>query len=86
MKFTPYPVLLATGGLMLATVLFAQTDASVALLQSGAASLDKDVSSLTAKTRSARPEASRTMFADTVHAVAAPVASADGKEAGVSQN
>jgi hypothetical protein len=52
MKFNPYAVLLTAGALMLATVVFAQTRTSVALLQAGATSVDKDVSSLAAKTLS----------------------------------
>jgi hypothetical protein len=50
MKFNPYAALLTTGVLMLATVLFAQTRSSVALLKAGAASVDKDVSSFAART------------------------------------
>jgi hypothetical protein len=52
MKFNPYAVLLTAGALMLATVVFAQTRTSVALLKVGATSVDKDVSSLAAKTLS----------------------------------
>ena len=48
MKFNPYAALLTTGVLMLATVVFAQTRSSVALLKAGAASVDKDVSSFAA--------------------------------------
>ena len=48
MKFNPYAALLTTGVLMLATVLFAQTRSSVALLKAGAVSVDKDVSSFAA--------------------------------------
>ncbi|HEV7448263.1 MAG TPA: hypothetical protein VGO18_37195 [Steroidobacteraceae bacterium] len=54
MKFNPYAALLTTGVLMLATVLFAQTRSSVALLKVGAASVDRDVSSFAAKTLSSR--------------------------------
>jgi hypothetical protein len=52
MKFNPYAALLTTGVLMLATVVFAQTRSSVALLKAGAASVDKDVSSFAARTLS----------------------------------
>ena len=45
MKFNPYAVLLATGALMLATVLMAQVGMNVSLLRDGAASVDKDVAS-----------------------------------------
>ena len=34
MKFNPYPVLLTTGALMMATVVFAQTGPTVSLLKS----------------------------------------------------
>ena len=37
MKFNPYPVLLTTGALMMATVVFAQTGPTVSLLKSKAA-------------------------------------------------
>lgn len=50
MKFYPYRLLLTTAALMLATVVFAQTGSSIALLKAGAASVDRDVSSLAAKT------------------------------------
>jgi hypothetical protein len=50
MKFNPYVALITTGVLMLATVVFAQTRSSVALLKAGVASVDKDVSSFAAKT------------------------------------
>ena len=50
MKFNPYAVLLTTGALMLATVVFAQTGASIALLKAGATSVDRDVSSFAART------------------------------------
>jgi hypothetical protein len=53
MKFNPYAVLLTTGALMLATVLFAQLGTSMSLLKAGAESVDADVSSLAAKTASA---------------------------------
>jgi hypothetical protein len=52
MKFNPYAVLLTTGALMLATVVFAQTRTSVALLKAGATSVDRDVSSFAARTLS----------------------------------
>jgi hypothetical protein len=44
-KFNPYAALLTTGLLMLATVVFAQTRSSVALVKAGARSVDRDVSS-----------------------------------------
>jgi hypothetical protein len=50
MKFNPYAALLTTGVLMLATVLFAQTRSSVALMKAGAASVDRDVSRFAART------------------------------------
>jgi len=40
MKFNPYPVLLTTGALMLATVLFAETGPAVALLRHEAMAVD----------------------------------------------
>jgi hypothetical protein len=52
MKINPYAVLLTTGALMFATVVFAQTRTSVALLKAGATSVDKDVSSFAARTLS----------------------------------
>jgi hypothetical protein len=52
MKFNPYAVLLTTGVLMLATVLFSQTRSSVTLVKAGAASVDRDVSSFAARTLS----------------------------------
>jgi hypothetical protein len=65
MKFNPYAALLTTGVLMLATVVFAQTRSSVALLKAGAASVDKDVSSFAAKTLSSRDSSqSRALGAD----------------------
>jgi hypothetical protein len=45
MKFNPYAVLLATGALMLATVLLAQVGMNPSLLRDGAASVDEDVAS-----------------------------------------
>lgn len=53
MKFNPYAVLLTTGALMLATVVFAQLGTGMSLLKAGAESVDADVSSLVAKTASA---------------------------------
>jgi hypothetical protein len=53
MKFNPYAVLLTTGALMLATVVFAQLGTSMSLLKAGAESVDADVSSFAAKTVSA---------------------------------
>jgi hypothetical protein len=50
MKFNPYPVLLTTGALMLATVVFAQTGTGVALLKAGASSVNGDVSTSKAST------------------------------------
>ena len=47
-KFNPYAVLIITGLLMLATVLFAQTRSSVALLKAGVVSMDRDASSFAA--------------------------------------
>jgi hypothetical protein len=54
MKFNPYAALVTTGLLMLATVVFAQTRSSVALMKAGAASVDKDVSRFAAKAVAAR--------------------------------
>jgi hypothetical protein len=59
MKFNPYAVLLTTGALMLATVLFAQIGSSVALLKAGAVSLDRDVSGFAAKRLSPRGSSER---------------------------
>jgi hypothetical protein len=59
MKFNPYAVLLTTGALMLATVLFAQMGSSVALLKAGAVSVDRDVSGFAAKTLSPRGSSQR---------------------------
>ena len=42
MKFNPYPVLLTTGALMMATVVFAQTGPTVSLLKSKAAAAAVD--------------------------------------------
>jgi hypothetical protein len=49
MKLSPYPMLLVTGALMVATVLFAQTGNSVNLLRKGVQSVDKDISSYVAE-------------------------------------
>jgi len=54
MKFNPYAVLLTTGALMLATVVFAQMGSSVALLKAGAVSVDRDVSGFAARTLSSQ--------------------------------
>jgi hypothetical protein len=65
MKFNPYPVLLTLGGLMLATVIVAQSGGSFTLLRAGMASVDRDVSrdisSLAAKmgAEPARPTGTR---------------------------
>jgi len=59
MKFNPYAALLTTGVLMLATVVFAQTRSSVALLKAGAASVDRDVTSFAARTLLSRDSAQR---------------------------
>ena len=59
MKFNPYAVLLTTGALMLATVLFAQMGSSVTLLKAGAVSVDRDVSGFAAKTSSHRDSSHR---------------------------
>lgn len=59
MKFNPYAVLLTTGALMLATVLFAQMGSSVTLLKAGAVSVDRDVSGFAAKTLSHRGSSHR---------------------------
>jgi hypothetical protein len=42
MKFNPYPVLLTTGALMMATVVFAQTGPTVSLLKSKVAAVAVD--------------------------------------------
>jgi hypothetical protein len=62
LKFNPYAALLTTGVLMLATVLFAQTRSSVALLKAGAASVDKDVSSFAASMLSSESSRKRGMI------------------------
>ena len=64
MKFNPYAVLLTTGALMLATVLFAQRGSSVALLRAGAVSVDRDVSGFAAKTLSPRGSSQRRTVVD----------------------
>ena len=40
MKFNPYPILLTTGALMMATVVFAQTAPAVSLLKSKVVAID----------------------------------------------
>jgi hypothetical protein len=50
MKFNPYAALLMTGALMLLTVVMSQTGSNAALLRAGVASVDRDVSSLAART------------------------------------
>jgi hypothetical protein len=65
MKFNPYAALLTTGVLMLATVVFAQTRSSVALLKAGAVSVDKDVSSFAATLLSTESSHRDTAVADT---------------------
>jgi hypothetical protein len=52
MKLNPYPVLLASGVLMSATVLFAQTGAGVELVEAGARAIDRDISSFAGRTLS----------------------------------
>jgi hypothetical protein len=42
MKFNPYPVLLTTGALMMATVVFAQTGPTVSFLKSKVAAVAMD--------------------------------------------
>jgi len=64
MKLNPYAVLLTTGALMLATVLFAQMGSSVALLKAGAMSVDRDVSGFAAKTLSRRRSSERRQAVD----------------------
>jgi hypothetical protein len=64
MKINPYAALLTTGLLMLATVVFAQTRSSVALLKAGAASVDKDVSNFAASLLSSESSRRRGLAAD----------------------
>jgi hypothetical protein len=45
MKFNPYPVLLTTGALMLATVILAQAGPTASLVKARAVSMDGDFSS-----------------------------------------
>jgi hypothetical protein len=59
MKFNPYAMLVTTGALMLATVLFAQTGRSVALVKAGAVSVDRDVSKFAAQTLSSLQSSER---------------------------
>ena len=80
MKFNPYAVLLTTGALMLATVLFAQSGSSVALLKAGAVSVDRDVSSFAARTLSARNDSQRAMLSGVDEGGAVRVVSADPRK------
>jgi hypothetical protein len=50
MKLNPYPVLVTTGVLMLATVVLAQTGTSVSLVKAGVVALDREVASLAVRT------------------------------------
>lgn len=92
MKLNPYPVLLTTGALMFATVMFAQTGASVGLLQAGAASLDRDVSGPASKALSPRPfspasqQASHAMLVSKDRAPGTRLAFTDGQPDGLSKD
>lgn len=50
MKFNPYAALLLTSASMLLTVAVSQMGSGAALLRAGAASMDRDVASLAART------------------------------------
>jgi predicted oxidoreductase (fatty acid repression mutant protein) len=52
MKYNPYAMLLTTGALMLATVIFTQADPAVSLVKAGFAALDRDFPSFTAQSGS----------------------------------
>jgi hypothetical protein len=80
MKFNPYAALLTTGVLMLATVVFAQTRSSVALLKAGAVSVDKDVSSFAAGLLSSDPAAKHAAADDDNRMSGIRVASMDPRE------
>jgi hypothetical protein len=80
-KFNPYAALLTTGLLMLATVVFAQTRSSVALVKAGAASLDRDVSSFAATVLSSESSQRHTLAAGESRISGARVASVDAREA-----
>jgi hypothetical protein len=79
-KFNPYVVLLTTGLLMLATVLFAQTRSSVALLKAGVVSMDRDVSSFAATLLSSEPSDRPAAVAEENRASRTRVASTDSRE------
>jgi hypothetical protein len=76
-KFNAYTALLTTGVLMLATVLFAQTRSSVALLKAGAVSVDRDVSSFAATLLSSDSSQKQTLVADEGRMSRTRVAAAD---------
>jgi len=80
MKFNPYAALLTTGLLMLATVLFAQTRSSIALLKAGAVSVDKDVSSFAAGLLSSESFAKHAAADDDSRMSGIRVASTDPRE------
>jgi hypothetical protein len=50
MKLNPYPVLVTTGVLMLATVVLAQTGTGASLVKAGVGALKRDVSSFAVRT------------------------------------
>ena len=79
-KFNPYAVLLTTGLLMLATVLFAQTRSSVALLKAGVVSMDRDVSSFAATLLSSESSDRPAAVAEEGRASRTRVASTDSWE------
>ena len=80
MKFNPYAALLTTGLLMLATVLFAQTRSSIALLKAGAVSVDKDVSSFATGLLSSESVTKRAAADDDRRMSGIRVASTDPRE------
>jgi hypothetical protein len=81
-KFNPYAVLIITGLLMLATVLFAQTRSSVALLKAGVVSMDRDASSFAATLLSSESSQRDASAADESRASRTRVASTDSRERG----
>jgi hypothetical protein len=62
MKLNPYPVLVTTGVLMLATVVLAQTGTSASLMKAGIVSLNRAVASFAVRTWSSLQ--SRVLVAD----------------------
>ena len=80
MKFNPYAALLTTGLLMLATVVFAQSRSSVALLKAGVVSVDKEVSSFAAGLLSSESAEKHAVADDDSRMSGMRVASTDPRE------